>query len=178
MIPGNAGASFAAYAAHAGIRARIFVPEDVSSRKTAQIAACGAAVVLIPGPRSKTARAVREEALRGAAYASHAWIPLGLAGMATLAFEVVEQLGQAPGAVVLPVGHGTLLLGIERGFAAMHLAGAIDRRPQSRLRLAPALRCGPSIREAVRRWPVSRDDLAEASASFSPARDAACDRAR
>ncbi len=138
---GNAGASFAAYAARAGLRARVFVPEETSSRKRAQIAAYGAEVVGIPGPRSMTAQAVREEASRGAAYASHVWIPLGLAGMATLAFEVVEQLGQAPGAVVLPAGHGTLLLGIDRGFAAMHEAGALDRRPW--LVAAQAAACAP-----------------------------------
>jgi len=138
---GNAGASFAAYAARAGLRARVFVPENVSPRKRAQIAAYGAEVVEIPGPRSRAAETVREEASRGATCASHAWVPLGLAGIATLAFEIVEQLGQAPGAVVLPVGHGTLLLGIDRGFAAMREAGAIDRRP--RLVAAQAAACAP-----------------------------------
>ena len=138
---GNAGASFAAYAARAGLKARVFVPEDASPRKQTQIAAYGAEVVRIPGPRSKTAEAVQAEASRGAVYASHVWIPLGLAGMATLAFEVVEQLGVAPGAVVLPVGHGTLLLGIARGFAAMRAAGAIDRQP--RLIAAQAAACAP-----------------------------------
>ena len=44
--------------------------------------------------------------------------------------------------MVLPVGHGTLLLGIYRGFAAMHQAGAIDRRP--RLVAAQAAACAPS----------------------------------
>ena len=138
---GNAGASFAAYAARAGLHARVFVPEDASPRKQTQIAAYGAEVVRVPGPRSKTSEAVRAEASQGTAYASHVWIPLGLAGMATLAFEVVEQLGQAPGAVVLPVGHGTLLLGVARGFAAMREAGAIDRRP--RLVAAQAAACAP-----------------------------------
>jgi threonine synthase len=46
--------------------------------------------------------------------------------MATIAFEIVEQLGRHPGAVILPVGHGSLLLGIYRGFLAMVEAGEID----------------------------------------------------
>ena len=138
---GNAGASFAAYAARAGLQARVLIPDDTSPRKQTQIAAYGAEVVRIPGPRSKASEAVRAEASQGAVYASHVWIPLGLAGIATLAFEVVEQLGQAPGAVVLPVGHGTLLLGVARGFAAMREAGAIDREP--RLVAAQAAACAP-----------------------------------
>jgi threonine synthase len=53
-----------------------------------------------------------------------------MAGMATAAFEIVEQLGEAPGSVVVPVGQGTLLLGLARGFEALRSAGAIARTPQ------------------------------------------------
>jgi threonine synthase len=49
---GNAGASFAAYAARAGIQARIFVPDSASGPKKRQIEAYGAQVVRIMGPRS------------------------------------------------------------------------------------------------------------------------------
>jgi len=138
---GNAGASFAAYCARGGIRARVFVPDGASPRKRAQIAAYGAAVVRQLGPRSAVAEAARREADAGAVYAGHAWLPLGLAGLATIAFELTEQLGAAPGSVVVPVGHGTLLLGLARGFEALQAAGAIDRRP--RLIAAQAAACAP-----------------------------------
>lgn len=138
---GNAGASFAAYAARAGIRARVFIPDGASPRKRAQIAAYGADIVRLLGPRSHVGEAVRREAERGAVYASHVWLPFGLAGLATLAFELVEQLGEAPGAVVLPAGHGTLLLGLARGFEAMQTAGAITRIPK--LIAAQAAACAP-----------------------------------
>jgi threonine synthase len=49
--------------------------------------------------------------------------------MATIAFEIVEQLGRTPGAVILPVGHGSLLIGIHRGFEAMVEVGVIDASP-------------------------------------------------
>ncbi len=127
---GNAGASFAAYCARAGIRARVFVPDGASPRKQAQIAAYGAEVVRILGPRSATADAVRREARSGAAYASHAWLPLGIPGLATVAFELMDQLGRAPGGVVVPAGHGTLLLGLARGFQALRDAGVIDDLPK------------------------------------------------
>jgi threonine synthase len=127
---GNAGASFAAYAARAGIRARVFVPAAASGPKRAQIEAYGAELVAIDGPRSAAATAVREAADAGGIYASHAYLPHGLSGNATLAYELVEQLGQAPGAVLAPVGHGGLLVGIHRGFEALRRAGLIDSLPR------------------------------------------------
>ncbi len=70
---GNAGASFAAYAARAGMRLRLFVPADASPAKLLQARAHGAIVVSVPGPRSAAGEAARS-ALDGAAdvaYGSH-----------------------------------------------------------------------------------------------------------
>lgn len=127
---GNAGASFAAYAARAGIRARVFAPAYASGPKRAQIEAYGAELVSVPGPRARASEAALAEAGAGAVYASHAYLPYGLAGMATLAYELVEQLGRAPGTLITPVGQGTLFLGAHRGFKALLQAGVIDRLPR------------------------------------------------
>ncbi len=127
---GNAGASFAAYSARAGIRAKVFMPDYASGRKRAQIEAYGAEVVSIVGPRSATSQAVLQAAESGAVYASHAYLPQVLAGTATFAFELVEQLGRAPGSLVLPVGQGTLLLGAHLGFQALAAQGLIQEVPQ------------------------------------------------
>ena len=126
---GNAGASFAAYAAVAGIRARIFVPAYASGPKRAQIEAYGAEVISVPGERSKATEAVERAALDGAVYASHAYMPHDLLGYATVAYELFEQLGEAPGTVITPVGQGSLLLGVGRGFEVLHHAGLIDCLP-------------------------------------------------
>lgn len=126
---GNAGASLAAYSARSGIQVRIYVPEDASGPKRSQIDAFGAQVVRIPGPRSATAEAVRREADGGIVYASHVYQPHGIAGIASIAFEIVEQLEGPPGTVITPVGQGTLLLGLHRGFQALQSAGRIDRIP-------------------------------------------------
>ncbi|HZU87481.1 MAG TPA: pyridoxal-phosphate dependent enzyme, partial [Anaerolineaceae bacterium] len=115
---GNAGASFAAYMARANLAARVYVPESASGPKREQIEAYGAELRPIPGPRSAAAQAVLAEAQQGVPYGSHAYLPFGLAGIATIAYELIEQLGCVPGTVVAPVGHGGLLLGILRGFAA------------------------------------------------------------
>lgn len=59
----------------------------------------------------------------------YAYSPFSLPGYATIAFELFEQLGEAPGAVIAPAGHGSLLLGIGRGFDALQRAGLIARVP-------------------------------------------------
>ena len=126
---GNAGASFAAYAARAGMQARVFIPESASGPKRRQIETYGAELVVVKGPRSAAAEAVMWEADAGAVYASHAYLPFGMAGIATIAYEIFEQLGKEPGTVIAPVGHASLLLGILRGFKALHTAGLLDKIP-------------------------------------------------
>lgn len=126
---GNAGASFAAYAARAGIQARVFVPDAASGPKRAQIEAYGARLITVPGSRSHASDAVRRAADSGEVYASHAYLPFNLPGYATCALEVVQQLQSPPGAVVVPAGQGGLLLGMARGFDALHRAGQINSIP-------------------------------------------------
>ena len=126
---GNAGASFAAYAARAGIQARIFVPATASGPKRRQIETYGAQLVPVAGPRSAASEAVEREAAAGAVYASHACMPFGMAGIATLAYEMFDQLGGIPGTVIVPAGHASLALGILRGFKALQNTGCCERLP-------------------------------------------------
>lgn len=138
---GNAGASLAAYAAAAGMRCRILVPETASYPKIAQIAACGADVVTIRGSRQDVADA----AMRMSAeifYASHNWQPFFVEGTKTLAYETWEQLGfRAPDNVIVPLGYGSNILGCERGFSELLRNGEIARMP--RLFGVQAANCAP-----------------------------------
>lgn len=126
---GNAGAAFAAYAARAGLGGRVFVPAYASGPKRRQIEAYGAEIVSIAGSRRDVAEAALQAAAAGEAYASHAHMPHVLAGYATLAYELQEQVDSAIGAIIVPAGQGGLLLGIGRGFHALHAAGLIDAMP-------------------------------------------------
>jgi threonine synthase len=126
---GNAGASLAAYAARGGLSARIFIPDSASGPKRWQIEAYGAHLIRVMGPRSNAAQAVRKLADQGAVYASHAFLPINLPGYATIAYEIVEQLGGAPGSIFTPVGQGGLFLGLGRAFAVMYEKGITSRMP-------------------------------------------------
>jgi len=127
---GNAGASLAAYAARAGIKTRIFVPESASGPKRSQIEMYGAELIPIAGPRANAARAVREAVTDQVVYASHAYMPFGLSGIASIAYEITAELGgKAPGTVIAPVGHGGLLYGMMRGFTALKMASMVSNEP-------------------------------------------------
>ena len=138
---GNAGASLSAYAAAAGMRCRILVPETASYPKIAQIAACGADVVTVRGSRQDVADA----ALRMSGeifYASHNWQPFFVEGTKTLAYELWESLGfKAPDNVVTPLGYGSNVLGLERGFDELLRNGEIKRMP--RIFGVQAANCAP-----------------------------------
>jgi threonine synthase len=127
---GNAGASLAAYAAKADIRTKIFVPDTASGPKRRQIEEFGAELIPVPGPRSNAAKAVRMEAERGVVYASHAYMPMGLLGIATIAFEIYETIGESAQNIIAPIGHGGLMLGIMRGFQALMKGGYISQLPK------------------------------------------------
>jgi len=83
----------------------------------------------VPGARSEATKAALAAVNQGAVYGSHAWMPFGLCGIATMAYELFEQLGQSPGTVLVPVGHGGLLYGIMKGFENLEKAGFIPRQP-------------------------------------------------
>lgn len=120
---GNAGASFAAYAARAGIKAQIYIPESASGPKRRQITAYGAELITIAGSRLDVAYAVQKKAAVGGVYASHAFLPFNIPGYATVAYEIYEQLGEkSPGTIIVPAGQGGFLLGLIYGFNQLRIA--------------------------------------------------------
>ena len=129
---GNAGASVAAYAARAGVRAHIFAPADAPEGKVQQIRVYGAETHLIEGPRSQTAEAAEAYSReRGLVYASHNLSPYFIEGMKSFAYEVMEQLSRRPpDHVVMPVSNGSLFIGAWKGFEEMRSAGRASSVPR------------------------------------------------
>lgn len=139
---GNAGVSLAAYSARAGITCELCVPSTVDGPKLDLMAAYGAEVIEIKGKREYAALAAWAAAAHGAFYASHVYNPFFLAGTESVAYELWEQLGRkAPESVVLPVGNGTLLQGLYRGFRRLLKAGLVGRVP--RLLAVQSIACAP-----------------------------------
>jgi threonine synthase len=170
---GNAGCAIAAYCARAEIACDIYVPEDTSAGKLAQIALYGAKLRRIPGSREDTANAVWQAA-QTTYYASHSWNPFFFHGTKTWAYEVCEQLDwKAPDTVVLPAGNGTLLLGANIAFEELFQAGLIGKIPRM---IAVQSENSPPLYKAFRENLTEipkiqkRDTLAEGIAIADPVR--------
>ncbi len=143
---GNAGAALAAYAARAGLRAKLFVPAYASGAKLRQIEAYGAELVRVLGTRSAATHAVRNActAEPQLTYASHNASPYFVAGLQTLAFEIAEDLGwRVPDHLVVPVGGGGLFLGLAYGFMTLLRLGWVKKVP--RIHVVQAEACAPVV---------------------------------
>jgi threonine synthase len=145
---GNAAVSTAFGAAAVGLRAVIFVPTRCGDAKVRAMLDAGADVFRVRGGY--------EAACRLSIGAAHrfGWInrntgvnPLTVEAKKTVAFEIWEQLGRRPPDVVVsPVGDGTTLGALYKGFAELRRCGLIPRLP--RLFGVQAESCQP----LVRRW--------------------------
>ena len=143
---GNAGTAIAAYAAAAGLRARIYAPDDIVASKARAIQVLGAELVKISGPRS----AVTEAALiaaRDAYDVGHARDDAFLEGIKTIAYELFEALGDGLHDIVTPVGQGTMLIGLAMGFADLVAAGRMAKAPK--LHGVQSEACAPLVRGAA-----------------------------
>jgi threonine synthase len=146
---GNAGASLAAYLARVNIDLQVFVPQSTDAARLRQAAAHGASIDNSARGRAQAGVLAREAASGAAVYASHVYSPYFMAGQMTVAWEIWEGLGfSVPDDIVLPVGHGVLLLGVVRGFQKLKQARLTDRMP--RIFGVQARACAP-LYEAFRR---------------------------
>jgi len=166
---GNAGSAVAAYCAKARMECEIYVPRYTSSEKTVQIQAYGATLKKVQGSRERTAEVAMEAASK-IAYASHCWNPFFLHGTKTFAFEVWEQMGwKAPEVLVLPIGHGTLFLGVHIGFRELKEAGMIKSIP--RLVGVQSALCAPLYQAFRKGWrethPIEKEETAAEGIAIS-----------
>ena len=127
---GNAGAAIAAYSSVAGIKCKVFVPQDAPEGKVLQIKSYGAEVIRVRGSRAEVNREALKRA-RKSYYIGHLWNPFFIEGIKTLAYEAVEQASwEEFDAVIVPVGSGGLLLGVHKGFLEfkeLDLIGSVPR---------------------------------------------------
>ncbi len=114
---GNTAASASAYAARAGLRGAVIVPEGkIAIGKLAQALMHGARVVALRGNFDDALTIVRELAQKHPIELVNSVNPHRIEGQKTGAFEIVEELGEAPGALAIPVGNAGNITAYWRGF--------------------------------------------------------------
>jgi threonine synthase len=122
---GNTAASAAAYAARAGLRGAVIVPEGkIAIGKLAQALMHGARVVALQGNFDDALTIVRAIAQKHPVELVNSVNPHRIEGQKTGAFEVVEELGEMPGALAIPVGNAGNVTAYWRGFKEVENAGS------------------------------------------------------
>ncbi|MDQ3730156.1 MAG: threonine synthase [Actinomycetota bacterium] len=115
---GNTAASAAAYAARAGMRGAVIVPEGkIAIGKLAQALMHGARVIAIRGNFDDALTLVRELAQKHPIELVNSVNPHRIEGQKTAAFEVIDELGEAPAALAIPVGNAGNITAWWRGFS-------------------------------------------------------------
>lgn len=166
---GNVGAAAAAYAARAGIRAKVFVPRTAPAEKLLQARMYGADVLRIdhdsPAEIFDLLTWACEEFGWHLVSTAAIYNPFTLEGAKTIAYELVHELGdELPDWLVTPVGGGGNLGSLWRGLLDLRALGLVDRLPRmvgvQAAGCAPfveALETGRTPQEALsHRWPSIR----------------------
>jgi threonine synthase len=179
---GNTAASAAAYAARAGMRCAVIVPEGKIARgKLAQAVMHGARVVQLRGNFDQALEIVREVVARHPVELVNSINPYRIEGQKTAAFEVCDELGAAPDALAIPVGNAGNVTAWWRGFteysqglprlygfqaegAAPLVHGAPVEKPET---VASAIRIGNPAR-----WKEAEEAFAQSGGMVAAVSDA------
>ena len=129
---GNAAAALAGVAASVGLRVVIFVPRSAPEAKLTQLLVYGAEVHLVDGPYDEAFERCLEATEREGWYCRNTGFnPWMTEGKKTAAYEIAEQLGwEAPDAVVVSVGDGSIIGGLHKGFFDLLKLGWTERMPR------------------------------------------------
>jgi threonine synthase len=150
IIPtaGNAGGAMAAYAARAGLRARIYMPKDTPRANVEESRIADAEVVFVDGLISDAAKLANADAR------AEGWFdlstfkePYRLEGKKIMGYEIAEFFDwQLPDVIVYPTGGGTGLVGIWKAFAELTELGWLETDKRPRMVAVQADGCAPVIK--------------------------------
>ena len=139
---GNAGQAAAAYAARAGLDSHSFVPTRSTFANKAMINVQGGDMNVVGGRYPDAVDAFEDSDEEWYSLAPFE-TPYRHEGQKTIAYELFSRHAELPEAIVHPTSHGTVLLGLYRGFRELQGTGAIDRIP--RLYAAQPAGCAPIV---------------------------------
>jgi len=128
---GNTSASAAAYARRGGMQAFVIIPDGyVALGKLAQALLYGAQVLTIKGNFDACLDIVREMASSYPVTLVNSVNPYRLEGQKTAAFEIVDNLGDAPDWLCIPVGNAGNITAYWMGFCQYHQQGKCQQLPK------------------------------------------------
>jgi threonine synthase len=130
---GNYGAAVAVAASLVRLRCIVFIPTRFHTRRVAEMTDHGAEIERVDGDYEGAVEASRRHAERHESYDANpggANTPLQLQAYGEIAFEIYDELRDAPAVVAVPVSNGTTLAGIYKGFLRLYRRGKTSRIPR------------------------------------------------
>ncbi len=130
---GNYGVAVALAASVAGLKCIIYIPETYHTKRISEMEELGAIIKRVPGNYEDSVKYSVEMADKEDMYDANPGgrnTPIQLKGYAQIAFEIYDELRDAPYAVATPVSNGTTLAGIYRGFVSLYRRGKTSRIPR------------------------------------------------
>jgi threonine synthase len=130
---GNYGTAIALAASVAGLGCEVYIPEGFRTGRGDEMERHGATIVRIPGDYEAAVARSQEEAARRDLYDANPGstnTQLQLQAYGEVAFEIYDDLRDAPAAVAVPVSNGTTLAGVHKGFVRLHRRGRTSRLPR------------------------------------------------
>ncbi|MBO9609219.1 MAG: threonine synthase [Paenibacillaceae bacterium] len=128
---GNTSAAAAAYAARGNLNCIVLIPNNnIALGKLAQAIIYGAKVIAIEGNFDRALEIVREITAKHPITLVNSVNPYRIEGQKTAAFEVCDQLGEAPDFLAIPVGNAGNITAYWKGFKEYRAAGKSAKLPR------------------------------------------------
>jgi threonine synthase len=130
---GNYGVAVALAAKFAGLHSRVYIPENYHTRRIQEITDLGAEIIRIEGDYEKAVDISGQEAHQHEFYDANPGgdnMLIQMRAYGQIAYEIYDELRDAPWAVAAPVSNGTTLAGIYKGFLSLYRRGKTSRMPK------------------------------------------------
>lgn len=155
---GNYGVAMAVAAAAAGLRCYIYIPGTYKTKRLAEMEQQGVEIVRVPGDYENAVNVSRQHAEKNEIYDANpggANTALQLSAYGEIAYEVYDELRDAPAAVAVPVSNGTTLAGVYKGFLSLYRRGKTSRMP--RMLAGSSFGKNPIVRAFLKNSPSCED---------------------
>lgn len=130
---GNYGAAISLAASIAGVYCEIYIPEKYHTSRIKEIEDNGARIIRIPGDYENAVKVSQSIADKKEYYDANAGgdnTMIQLRAYGEIAYEIYDELRDAPAIVAMPVSNGTTLAGIYKGFLSLYKRGKTSKIPK------------------------------------------------
>jgi threonine synthase len=155
---GNYGVAIALAAGFAGLSSKIYIPENYHAGRTKEMVELKAEIIRVPGDYENAVAESSAQAHRHGFYDANPGgdnVLTQMRAYGQIAYEIYDELRDAPLAVTVPVSNGTTLAGIYRGFLSLYRRGKTSRMP--RIAAGSSFRKNPIVQAFLHNSPSCED---------------------